>query len=369
MTMIEHILFWILTVLCASYTVLHAFLWSGLNRLSYPKYSETVQRISVIIAARNEGPRISALLDSILQLEYPADCFEIILVNDRSDDTTGSIARSYQQRLANLRVIDILENTSDMPNKKNALRTAIALAQYDILAFTDADCTVPPQWLTHISEAFSPETGVVAGYSPYRSGEAGSFLRYEELKNSVIAAAAVGAGVPFLCTGRNVAYRKEVYQQVGGFDKIKHSISGDDDLFLQLVHRETRWTIRYMTAPQSGVATMAPSSLSQFVHQRTRHVSASSHYPLSVQCGYGVVHLFHLSLFVGMFLLPLTSVIALTVKFNVDGALAARGMKLFEEQISAAEFFINELLLVLYSFAVAPLGFIRTFSWKGASSR
>ena len=365
--MIEQLFFWMLTVLCAAYVVFHAALWQGFSRLTYPKYSLPKQHMSVIVAARNEEATIGNLLESLLHQEYPPDCFEIIIVNDRSTDATASIVSSYQQKFPGIRLIDIRENISDMPHKKNALRTAIAEARFDILCFTDADCIVPPSWLQNISDHFIEKVGVVAGYSPYQTGTAGSFLRYEELKNSAIAAAAVGAGVPFMCTGRNFAYRKRVFTDVGGFDKIKHSVSGDDDLFLQLVSKETDWEIRYMTGPGSAVSTFPPVSFSHFIHQRTRHVSASAFYPRLIQTGYAVSHLFHLSLLIGLMVIPQTAIMMLAIKFITDGAIVSAGIKIFRQEMVVAEFFIDEVLLVLYSLLIAPAGFVRTFSWKGTT--
>jgi cellulose synthase/poly-beta-1,6-N-acetylglucosamine synthase-like glycosyltransferase len=365
--MIDYVTLWILIVLCASYIVLHAVLWSGLNRRTAPNYSGPEHRFSVIIAARNEETTIGPLLRSLALLEYPRDRFEVIIVNDRSTDSTGPVISSFQQ-LPNLSMIEIKENISDMPNKKNALRTAIDRAQFEILVFTDADCIVPPRWLHQLNENFTDDVGIVAGYSPYHAETSGAFLRYEELKNSVIAASAVGAGIPFLCTGRNFAYRKHVYLQVGGFEKIKHSVSGDDDLFLQLAARETNWKVRYMTSPDGAVPTQAPASVSQFIHQRTRHVSASTSYPRIVQMGYALVQLFHLSILIGAFFQPLTALIVLMVKFNVDGAMIAKGLELFKEKLTVAEFFTEELLLIVYAQLIAPLGFVRSFTWKGSPS-
>ncbi|MCK9409001.1 MAG: glycosyltransferase, partial [Bacteroidetes bacterium] len=341
--MIEFGVFWILIVLSAVYVVFHSFLWRGINRLFHPKFTGSEHWLSVIVAARNEEQNIGALLESLVQQEYPADHFEIIVTNDRSTDATASIVSSFQQKYPNIRLINIRENASDMPHKKNALSAAIALARNDILVCTDADCIAPTRWLQTVSEYFTDDVGIVAGYSPYHNGQAGSFLRYEELKNSVIAAAAVGAGVPFMCTGRNFAYRMQVFHEVGGFEKIKHSISGDDDLFLQLVSKETKWNIRYITSSDCAVRTSPPETLSQFIRQRTRHVSASAHYPFLVQTGYAFVHLFHLSIFIGYFFSPITALIALMIKFMTDGAMIAAGIKLFREEVSVAEFFFDEV--------------------------
>ncbi|MFA6457024.1 MAG: glycosyltransferase [Bacteroidota bacterium] len=367
--MIEQLLVLLLLISCCSYTIIHGFLWKGLTGLANLNSESPLPGISVIVAARNEEKNIGALLHSLSQLQYPADAFEVIIVNDRSTDGTESIIQEFLHHNNNFRLLTISTNTSNMPNKKNALRAAIEQSRFDILAFTDADCIVPPAWLQNISQQFSDTVGVVAGYSPYGTDNTSTFLRFEEYMNSLTAASAVGLNSAYMCTGRNFAYRKSVYHQVGGFEKIKHSISGDDDLFLQLVKAETSWKIRYMTSPESYVRTIPPDSFLQFVHQRTRHISASAFYPKIIQSMYGVIHLFHLLVLVGLFISPLTALIVLMVKFNIDGALCARGKTIFGEEFSIPQFTANELLLVLYSFLIGPLGFIRTFNWKGTDSQ
>jgi cellulose synthase/poly-beta-1,6-N-acetylglucosamine synthase-like glycosyltransferase len=365
--MIEHFFFWILLLLCAGYFSIYCVLWHGLTGLLSPKVAADQQGISIIVAARNEERHIAQLLQSLVSQNYPPEKFEILVMNDRSTDSTASIVESFALLHGNVRLVNITSNSSDMPHKKNALRSGIAQSKFDILAFTDADCEVPKNWLAEISKNFPDDFGAVAGFSPNVLTPSNSFLRYEENKNSLIAASAVELKNAFMCTGRNFAYRKELYNEVGGFEKIKQSISGDDDLFLQLVQRETRWKIRYMTSPESYVRTALPDSFKQFINQRTRHVSASKFYPVKIQFLYSLIHLFHLSIVAGFFVSPFITLIAWMIKFNIDGAFVARGKKIFNAEFSVPEFIRNEILLVLYSFLIAPLGFLVKFDWKGTA--
>ncbi|HAP36979.1 MAG TPA: hypothetical protein DCQ28_14015 [Bacteroidetes bacterium] len=150
---------------------------------------------------------------------------------------------------------------------------------------------------------------------------------------------------------------------------MKNSISGDDDLFLQLVQKKTNWKIRYMVSPESYVFTTPPRSFSLFVNQRTRHVSASKYYPIQIKLLYSLVHLFHLCIFVGFFVAPFISLIAVLLKFNIDALLITKGKDVIQEEFSLVEFVIDETLLVLYSFFIAPLGFLKKFDWKGSANQ
>lgn len=352
--------------LCILYGIIAVFLVRGLLRRP-PVSPDTSKAFTVIIAARNEERHLEHLLDSLAQLEYPKDLYEIIVVDDRSTDATPEILERYTHRINALKILRVTDNPTDMPHKKNALRTAIASARNEFLAFTDADCIVPRDWLRSLSEQFTDRVGVVAGYSPYRFDRHRwdhSFLRYEEYKNSLLAASAIGLGKGFMCTGRNFAYRKTVFDEVGGFERIKQSISGDDDLFLQLVRRTTAWEVRYMVSPGSVVETQPPASFRQFIDQRIRHISASRYYSRDITAAYAVAHLFLLLIVIMFFIEPFWGLIFLLLRLNLDAIFIARGNKLISEQFGIASFFVNEIALMLYTLLIGPLGFVKKFNWK-----
>jgi biofilm PGA synthesis N-glycosyltransferase PgaC len=369
--MVEALLLWITFSLTAVYVILLIKAQQGLNRLNNP-LTDTVHTFSIIVAARNEEQHVTTLLHSLLSIDYPADKFEIILINDRSTDKTQQILESVINDHSNITLLNITENPSPMPHKKNALRYGIEKASNEILAFTDADCVVPKEWLKKLNEQFTDDVGVVAGYSPFAVTESAlwfhSFLRYEELKSTLGAAAGTGLQSAYMCTGRNLAYRKTVYDEVGGFEKIQHSISGDDDLFIQRVQETTQWNIRYMTSPHSYVMTQPPKNFDSFVNQRIRHISASKYYALKVKLIFALSHLLLLSIVLSFFFIPLYALVFLLVRFNMDALLITKGKELFGEEFSVVEFFRNEVLLILYTLFIGPLGLVTTFDWKGASA-
>ncbi len=362
--MIADLFLVLLLLLTAGYAAIHLLLAYGLTRVRGPKYTGPEQGISIIVAARNEERNIATLLASIAALRYPPEKFEVIIVDDRSTDRTAEIAQSFAGSIPHLSVLRVTENRTDMPHKKNALRTGIDRARFDILALTDADCVVPPTWLQALSDEFTDEVGVVAGYSPYAPERSASYLHYEEFKHSVIAASMIGLRNAILCTGRNFAYRRAVYVEAGGFESIKHSISGDDDLFLQHVQQNTRWHIRYVHSAEASVVTVPPSTFGEFLHQRVRHISASRYYSPKATLYYSLCHLFHLTAAAGLFIAPFTALAAWMIKFNADAVMSAVGAEQFRVPLSVRRFFFFESLLVTYTFLIGPAGLLLRFRWK-----
>ncbi len=361
------------------YAVVLIGLAIGLRRLKYHP-SEKKPFVSVIVAACNEETNIASLLECLVHQNYPI--FEVIIVNDRSSDRTPAIVGEFQSRFTNIHRIDISETSKDMPTKKYALSQAIASSKGEILCFTDADCLPPRDWIRALVAGFDEKVGLVAGYSPYLSPILQKstrvpvlrrlfyrFIEYEEFKGASWSGGAIGLQKGWLCTGRSLAYRSKVFAEVGGFEKIKQSISGDDDLFLQLVRRETSWQIRYVTSPESFVPTLPPGDFAHFIQQRTRHFSAGKFFPISMKAIFFAFHASNLAIFLSFlgFLLfgpDSVPIWPFLVKCLVDSLLFLAAAPVFLQTSFAPSFLLMEILYILYNSIVGPMGFVSQFTWK-----
>lgn len=363
----------------AYYTIVLIGLAIGLRRLKYQP-TEKTPFVSVIVAARNEEMNMPALLECLVHQNYPI--FEVILVNDRSSDRTPAIVEEFQSRFTNIHRIDISETSKDMPAKKYALSQGIASSKGEILCFTDADCLPPRSWIRALVAGFNEKVGLVTGYSPYVNSipQKGTrvpilrrlfyrFIEYEEFKGATWSAGAIGLQKGWLCTGRSLAYRRKVFAEVGGFEKIKQSISGDDDLLLQLIRRETSWRIRYVTLPESFVPTLPPRDFAHFIQQRTRHFSAGKFFPISMKAFFFAFHASNLAIFLSflgflIFGAHNVPIWPFLVKCLVDSLLFLAASPVFLQTSFASSFLLMEILYILYNSIVGPLGFISGFTWK-----
>ncbi len=375
----------ILLASAAYYCAVQIGLLIGLLRLKYPLQHDQ-PFVSAIVAARNEEKTIGGLLEVLLQQTYPN--YEIIVVNDRSTDSTEAIVREYQKRNKKIRLLTIQSLLGDMPAKKNALAAGIRSSKGEILCFTDADCLPGRHWLEKLVACFDLNTGVVAGYSPYDVGLLSAeslhghsrtilfrFIEGEEFKGAIWSAGSIGLNLAWLCTGRSLAYRREVFDEVGGFEKIKMSLSGDDDLFLQLVRRNTAWKIRYCTTPASFVRTAPPPDFDAFVNQRTRHFSSGKFFTLPMKVFFSLFHLSNLILLAGLIVAPWSpthwaiGVVGFVIKMLFDLLVFITAQKVLETEAFTRgsrllNFLLTEFLYVLYNTFIGPLGFIRSFRWK-----
>jgi cellulose synthase/poly-beta-1,6-N-acetylglucosamine synthase-like glycosyltransferase len=239
--------------------------------------------VSVVIAARNEEHNIANILKDLTEQTYPHDRFEVIVVNDHSTDNTAALIDRFCNQHTNIRLLHAVPDRSGkLTAKKNAIQQGIALSEGDIILTTDADCRVQPGWVSTMVSYFTPEVGMVVGFSQFGSyGEKRSvFEQLQAIDFLALMTGAEGAlnlGLPLSATGQNLAYRREAFREVGGFKRIGHRISGDDVLLLQLIHKKTDWKIRFAPDSKSYNVTHPEKTVHGFFNQRKRWASNGSY--------------------------------------------------------------------------------------------
>jgi cellulose synthase/poly-beta-1,6-N-acetylglucosamine synthase-like glycosyltransferase len=264
-----------------------------------PPQTETELFVSVLIAARNEAAVIADCIECLANQTYSQDQYEVILINDRSTDETKIIAERYKDKIKHFKIIDITELSSALAPKKNALNEGVKSSRGGIILCTDADCRPKRNWIKSMISCFNEKTGMVVGFSPIipvnRFSVLDRFVALDSLALAVLAAASSYWNKTLTATGRSLAYRKSVFNELGGFSKIGHFISGDDDLLLGLV-RNTNWKIAYCMDPGSQVDTNPPKGIRRFINQKVRQSSKSRHYNISKISLMASLYVFHLLL-------------------------------------------------------------------------
>lgn len=243
--------------------------------------------ISVIIAFKNEAQNLQILINALRNQNYPTDKFEVILVDDYSDDDSFQLAKKLISDEPNFKVIKNRYNAG----KKNALQTGIEEARFDILLFTDADCIPKPDWIKSFSTEFDSNTDLVYGYSPFFAEK--NFInflcRYENLFTSTLMTAFHNIDYPYMSFGRNLSYRKSLFERIGGFQQIQKSLSGDDDLFFQLAIKNNA-RVKLAFNSDSIVFTKCASNFKKYFNQKSRHISASKFYPTELKIALGFIY-------------------------------------------------------------------------------
>ncbi len=343
--------------------------------LAEEKYSPAGRPfISVIVPARNEKEGIAQCLEALAHQDYPMESHEVILVDDRSEDGTAEIIQAFCAGRRHFSLVRVSGEKPGMTSKKHALLCGIGASKGEILLFTDADCTPPPGWVRTLAGHFGEGIGLVAGFSPLTRYPSPSFwhrlVALDSLALAGVAASSFRLGYPLTCSGRNLAYRKKVFEDAGGFDSISGFVSGDDDLFMQQVRDRTKWRLSYATEEASFVPSIPPRSLKDLINQRTRHASKGLHYPAGMVAGLIGVYFLNLLLLLSPVLPgPFTAYALLFLtKAAGEWIFIARAASLFKQKPLLAYFPLAAVLHIPYVAILGLWGQIGRFSWKGKRS-
>jgi len=229
-------------------------------------------RVTVIVPARNEEKNISQCINSLYNLDYPKDKLEIIAINDRSEDKTNEILDKLSQKIPELRVINI-ENESqkfNIPGKAGAIQVGVESATGDIVFQTDADCVVHPQWVKRMVKVFSePDVGFAASFTNVVGKRLFDKIQaIEWIYMNAMGTGGVGMNQPLGCYGNNLSFRKKYYDSIGGYRKIKFSVA--EDLALQLAFFRNKYKIHYLVNPGTLVDTKPCKNFKEYFHQHHR---------------------------------------------------------------------------------------------------
>lgn len=312
--------------------------------------------MTVIVAARNEAKNLPSLLRALRRQDHPN--YEVIVVDDGSTDGTVELLDSWAGRFGRLRVL----RTNGL-GKKAALSRGIDAARYDVLALTDADCVPPPAWLSKVAREHAACRGdcVLVGYSPFARGRGflNRIARYETFVTGFLTAAAVGLRRPYMAVGRNISYPRSLFDRVGGFASIMHSLSGDDDLFVQAAAQGEGADVRALLDPDTFVRTAAPATMREWLRQKRRHASAGRYYHWRIQAHLAGFHGSNLLVWLAPVLAGWIGVLLLGTKLALQYVvLREAASRLHERDLMPIQPLL-EVIYVLYAVVVAPIGLIR----------
>jgi cellulose synthase/poly-beta-1,6-N-acetylglucosamine synthase-like glycosyltransferase len=237
--------------------------------------------LSIIIPARNEEDNIENCLQSILQNNYPPHLFEIIVVDDHSEDNTANIIKKYAAQ--NVKLISLKYYVTSTINsyKKKAIEVAIAQARGALIITTDADCIVPKSWLQTIANFYEEKkpafiaapVAIDCGLSFIQIFQSMDFMTLQG-----ITAAVVHKKQMTMCNGANMAYERAAFYEVGGFAGIDNIASGDDMLLMHKIYKQYPDSVLFLKSKEAIVKTAPVNTVKQFFNQRIRWASKADKY-------------------------------------------------------------------------------------------
>ena len=239
---------------------------------SFPKLmDDELPSVSIIVAARNEEDNILECMESLNKLEYPENKIQIILADDNSTDETSKIIDEFILDKPKFQKINSTKTKAGLKGKTLAIANAIEFVANEIILTTDADCVVAPKWAKTIASYYiDDKVAIVNGMT--NQVEVDNFSAMQSVDFIYLLSTASGTiniGKPMSCIGNNMSYRKSVYDEVGGYENLKFSVTEDFRL-LTAINNLKKYKIIYPINKDSLVTSKACKSAKELYHQKKR---------------------------------------------------------------------------------------------------
>jgi poly-beta-1,6-N-acetyl-D-glucosamine synthase len=271
------ILFIILLSSSAIQLFYYIFYYTAVQFYKHPEDPASILPVSIIICARNEAENLKRFLPSVLEQDYPD--YEVIVVNDCSEDGSYLILGNYLLQYPHLRISTVNKDPKFTHNKKFAQFIGIKAAKNEILLFTDADChPESDKWLANMASHFHEKTDFVLGYGGYisKNGLLNKYIRYDCLFIAMQYLGMAIRGIPYMGVGRNLGYRRSLFFANNGYGAHNHLISGDDDLFVN--SNATKANTRVEFRRESHTRSVPSADLKEWIIQKKRHLTTAPYY-------------------------------------------------------------------------------------------
>ncbi|WP_417195137.1 glycosyltransferase [Bizionia sp.] len=329
---------------------------------------------SIIVPFRNEENNLPQLLKSIKDLDYPADLYEIILIDDSSEDHSVRIIKTFIEN--GLKHVTILKNkVKSTSPKKDAISKAIKKAKYDWVITTDADCRVPKLWLKSF-DGIIQKSNLRLIAAPVNYYDIASFLdRFQTLDLLSLMGTTIGGfGIkePFLANGANLAYQKALFSELSGFEGSTEIASGDDVFLLQKAVKYNSDDVFYLKSIDATVETKPQRNWNQLVSQRLRWAAKSTSYKSFFAILTGIIVLLMNLLII--ILIPIVSfgilslndfIYIILIKFCVDFLLIFKTSRFLNQESVLPSFLVSSLFYPFFTMYIISISFYKGYTWKG----
>ncbi|WP_179351254.1 glycosyltransferase [Winogradskyella vidalii] len=366
-----------------SYLLIIGWLTYGFDQVSDFKLQDLPSKtsFSIIIPFRNEAKSLPHLLNSISKLQYPRHLFEVILVDDDSDDDSVTVISKLtsEKSFNNINIQTITNIRQSNSPKKDAINSAVKTSKFNWIITTDADCILPNYWLDAFDAFIQTQhpNSIVAPVTYH--GETSFLNRFQTLDFLSLQGATIGGfGIkhPIMCNGANFAYRKSSFVAVNGFKDNDAIASGDDVFLLEKFLALDQAKVQYLKSSHAMVTTSPAKDLKHLIHQRLRWASKASHYNNWFTKLIGLMVLLGNLLCLGLIpavyfnLFSIKIAFALfIIKFSIDFLLLFKTARFFKQEKQLSSYLLASVLYPIFNVSIALLAVFTSYEWKGRKFR
>ena len=276
--------------------------------------------VSIIICAKDEAENLKNFLPKVLNQKYPE--FEVIVVNDASEDETEDVLKLLKNEHKHLYITKIPIDLKFKHGKKLAVTIGLKAAKNDWVLLTDADCVPESEnWLAYMQENFVDKTDIVLGYGAYKTekGFLNKLIRFDTMFIALQYFTFAMAGVPYMGVGRNLAYKKSLFFTKKGFASHLNLLSGDDDLFVNENANKNNTKIELRT--ETFTKSNPEENFKSWFYQKKRHLTTGKYYKSKHKFLLGIEiisrAIFYTSIIASIFILKQLFLLVITTIFLI----------------------------------------------------
>jgi cellulose synthase/poly-beta-1,6-N-acetylglucosamine synthase-like glycosyltransferase len=226
--------------------------------------------VSVIIAARNEEQYLGNCLLSLSKVDYPKEKLEVIVINDHSTDNTKHIIENCSKYFQNFKTITPEKRNWHLIGKTNAIAQGIEITSGEIIITSDADCVFKTSWVKDLVKYHDDKTGIVSGFTYVETNSQFDGMQsLDWIYLLAVASGSFGIGIPLACVGNNMSFSKKAYDEVGGYENLRFSVT-EDFALLQGIAKTKRWKCKYPVDAGNLILSKPCTTLKELFYQRKR---------------------------------------------------------------------------------------------------
>ncbi|GAL84959.1 hypothetical protein MYP_2187 [Sporocytophaga myxococcoides] len=350
--------------------------WRKMELWSKHKKASTRRFVSVIIPVRNEESNILNLLSDLSRQEYPKSKYEVIVINDGSDDLTVSLVHEYLERTdIQLMLLHSENYQSNAAPKKKAIEYGISRSKGDLILTIDGDCRCGEHWISTMAGMLEvSDSKMVCG--PVGFDTKGTlFEKMQQIEFSAVmgtGGVCLASGYPTMANGANLCYEKKAFYEVSGFSGFEMIASGDDEFLLHKIYEKYPGKVLFVCRKEALVKTYPKASVKDFLEQRKRwagkwkmHKNKRNQYLalfiflvnflFLVSGAYSLVDKRGLLVFASLII----------VKFVIEFLFLKQVSRLLNHQFNPIEFAITWAIYPFYVITIGLLSNSGSFVWKG----
>ncbi len=368
---IEYLFVTIFALSAALYLSFLLIFRKGIKQESYPP--EQTPSVTIIIPMRNEEENLHQLLNKISQLRYPENKYEILLVNDHSEDNTEKVCLSFIEKEKQISV-KLINLKNPYSGKKQAIKTALNHCDSDWVLLTDADCMPQENWLTEmLSHSSNEELKMICGPVKMNGKTIAQKLFSLEFASLIISTeGAIGASLPFMANGANLAFKSEAYQSLSKDAFNENYISGEDVFLLHaFIRKYGNKSIGFAKSMGAIVSTNAPSNIKEFISQRVRWSSKAKAYRNPTATFTAIIVLTFNTLLIPAIFMAICSplittslILIIALRIIIELSVFDKGLRFYGQKHLIKYYFIFMPLYPFYILYTALAGFFGNFKWK-----